>query len=149
MKILVIYDSVYGNTEKVARAIGGAIASDVKVINAKEAKPSDMEGLDILIIGAPTQGGRPTQDMQNFLKDISKTDIKGLKFASFDTRISARWVGIFGYAAGRIAKNLRKKGADLIKDPEPFFVNGTEGPLKEGEIERAAAWAQEVVNTLK
>lgn len=148
MKILVIFDSVYGNTENVARAIGGAITSDVQIIHAKEAKPNDLEGLDILIIGAPTQGGRPTQDMQNFLKDIAKTDIKGLKFASFDTRISAKWVGIFGYAAGRIAKNLRKKGADLIKDPEPFFVTGTEGPLKEGEMERAAAWAQEVVNTL-
>ena len=148
MKILVIFDSVYGNTENVARAIGGAITNDVQIIHAKEAKPNDLEGLDILIIGAPTQGGRPTQDMQNFLKDIAKTDIKGLKFASFDTRISAKWVGIFGYAAGRIAKNLRKKGADLIKDPEPFFVTGTEGPLKEGEMERAAAWAQEVVNTL-
>ena len=148
MKILVIFESVYGNTENVARAIGGAITNDVQIIHAKEAKPNDLEGLDILIIGAPTQGGRPTQDMQNFLKDIAKTDIKGLKFASFDTRISAKWVGIFGYAAGRIAKNLRKKGADLIKDPEPFFVTGTEGPLKEGEMERAAAWAQEVVNTL-
>ena len=149
MKILVIYDSVYGNTEKVARAMGEAITNDVKVVPAKEARPDDLEGLDILVIGAPTQGGRPTQGMQNFLKDIAGTDIKGLKFASFDTRISARWVGIFGYAAGRIAKNLRKKGAELLKDPEPFFVTGTEGPLKEGEIERAAAWAQELVNTLK
>jgi flavodoxin len=147
MKILVIYDSVYGNTEKVARAIAEGIANDVIVIPAKEAKPADLEGLDILFIGAPTQGGRPTQDMQNFLKDIVKTDIKGLKFASFDTRISAKWVGIFGYAAGRIAKNLQKKGATLVKEPEPFFVTGTEGPLKEGETERAAAWAQEVVKT--
>ena len=125
MKALVIYDSVYGNTEKVARAIGEAIGEDVKVVSAKEAGPADLDGPDMLIIGAPTQGGRPTQDMQNFLKDIAKTDIKGLRFASFDTRISAKWVGIFGYAAGKIAGNLKKKGAVLVKDPEPFFVTGT------------------------
>ena len=149
MKILVIYDSIYGNTEQIARAIGGAIASDVKVLHAKEAEPSELQGIDLLIAGAPTQGGRPTQAMQDFLKRVSETDIKGMNVATFDTRISAKWVGIFGYAAGRIAKNLKKKGGTLLLDPEPFFVEGTQGPLKEGELERAAAWAQEVIKNLE
>ena len=87
--------------------------------------------------------------MQEFLKQVSKSDIKGLNLATFDTRISAKWVGIFGYAAGRIAKNLKKKGGTLLLNPEPFYVAGTEGPLKEGELERGAAWAQDVINSLK
>jgi flavodoxin I len=149
MKVLVVYDSVYGNTEQIARAIGGAITNDVKVLHAREAEPSELQGIDLLIAGAPTQGGRPTQAMQDFLKRVSESDIKGMNVATFDTRISAKWVGIFGYAAGRIAKNLRKKGGVLLVDPEPFFVEGTRGPLKEGELERAAAWAQEVINTNK
>ncbi len=148
MKILVIYDSVYGNTEQIARAIAGAITNDVQVIHARDTNPSQLEGIDLLIIGAPTQAGRPTAAMQNLLKTIPESYISDLKIAAFDTRISTKWVGIFGYAAGRIAKNLRKKGGALVKDPEPFYVAGTEGPLKEGELERAAAWAQEVINCL-
>lgn len=149
MKVLVVYDSVYGNTEQIARAIGGAITEDVKVIHVRETEPAELLGIDLLIVGAPTQGGRPTTEMQNFLKKASPSDIQDLKIVTFDTRISARWVGIFGYAAGRIAKSLKKKGGILIKDPEPFFVAGTQGPLKEGELERAATWAQEVINSLK
>jgi flavodoxin I len=144
MKTLVVYDSVYGNTEKIARAIGGAITGDVKVLQANEANPAELAGIDLLIVGAPTQGGRPTQAMQGFLKKVTENDVNGMSVASFDTRISAKWVGIFGYAAGRIGKDLKKKGGNLILPPEPFFVKGTEGPLKEGELERAAGWAKEL-----
>jgi len=151
MKALVVYDSVYGNTEQIARAIGGAIGGaitgDVKVLHAGEVNPSELEGVDLFIIGAPTQAGRPSPAMLDFLNKISKSVINGISVAAFDTRIPAKWVGIFGYAAGKIAKNLKSKGANLILTPEPFFVTGKEGPLKEGELERAAAWAQEVVKS--
>jgi flavodoxin I len=147
MKVLVVYDSVYGNTEQIARAIGGAIAGDVRVIRAGDASPADLEGIDLLIAGAPTQGGRPSPAMQGFLKEVTESVVRGVGIATFDTRISAKWVGIFGYAAGKIAKNLEKKGGNIILKPEPFFVKGTQGPLKEGELERAAGWAQEVIRS--
>ena len=148
MKVLVVYDSVYGNTEQIGRAIAEAAGDDVKILHAKDTKPSDLAEIDILIIGAPTQAGRPTQPTQNLLKELSESDVKDLKIATYDTRISAKWVGIFGYAAGRIARALKKKGANLVSEPEPFFVAGTEGPLKEGELERAGAWAREVIPSL-
>ena len=148
MKVLVVYDSVYGNTEKIAGAIGDAITGDVKVLRAGDASPAQLEGIDILIIGAPTQGGKPSQAMQGFLKKITPDTVDGLNVASFDTRISAKWVGIFGYAAGRTGKNLEKKGGNLILPPEPFFVKGTEGPLKEGELERAADWARQIIGII-
>jgi flavodoxin I len=145
MKVIVVYDSVYGNTEQIAKAIGGAITGDVRVIRAGEAGPAELKGIDLLIAGAPTQGGRPSPAMQGFLKKATEPVVKGMSVATFDTRISAKWVGIFGYAAGKIAKNLGKKGGNLVLNPEPFFVKGTKGPLKEGELERAAGWAQEVI----
>jgi flavodoxin len=148
MKTLVVYDSVYGNTEQIARAIGGAMAGDVKVLRAGEVNPAELEGLNLLIVGAPTQGGRPTPAMRDFLNKISKSVMKDVKVAAFDTRISAKWVGIFGYAAGKIASSLKKKGGALILPPEAFFVKGTQGPLKEGELERAATWAQEVIKSI-
>jgi flavodoxin len=149
MKILVVYDSVYGNTEQIARAIGGAITGDVRVLRADDASPADLAAVDLLVVGAPTQGGRPTLPVQAFLKKISGPDIQGRDIAAFDTRITAKWVGIFGYAAGKIGRNLKSKGGNLIVPPEPFFVRGTRGPLKEGELERAAGWAEGLVKSKK
>ena len=143
MKALVVYDSVYGNTEQVARAIGGALGGEARVVSASAVVSADLLSLDLLIVGAPTQGGRGTLAALQFLGGLSRETVRGLKVAAFDTRISARWVGIFGYAAGKIAKNLMAKGGHLAVPPEGFIVKGKEGPLKEGELERAA-WAKMV-----
>ena len=145
IEVLILYDSVYGNTEEIAKAIGSAITGDVKVLRVGEVNPSELEAIDLLIVGSPTQGGRPTKAIQDFLDKFSGPSMKGIKVAAFDTRFSTRVVAIFGYAAGRIAGGLKRKGAILAAPPEGFFVKGTEGPLKEGELERAAVWAKEVV----
>ena len=147
VKALIVFDSLHGNTEKIARAIAAGLApsGDVKVLRAGEANISELESIDLLIVGSPTQGGRPTPAIQDFLNRVSEPAIKGISVAAFDTRISTRWVGIFGYAAGRIAGSLKTKGGTLILSPEGFFVKGTEGPLKEGELERAASWAREIL----
>ncbi len=142
MKTLVVYDSMYGNTEKIARAIAGAITGDVRVLRAGEVIPAELESVTLLIIGSPAQGGRPTPAIQDFLNELSEPNIKGTNVAAFDTRFSTSWVGIFGYAAGKIAEVLQKKGGNLLVPPEGFFVKKKEGPLKEGEPERAAAWAK-------
>ena len=144
MKALIVYDSVYGNTEKIAKSIGGAITGDVKVLRIGEVNPSELESIDLFIVGSPTQGGRPTPAIQDFLSKVSEPAIKGINVAAFDTRFSTRLVGIFGYAAGKIAGSLKTKGGTLILSPEGFFVKGKEGPLKEGELERAASWAKEI-----
>ncbi len=147
MKALIVYDSVHGNTKKIANAIGNAITGEVQVLRMGEVNLSELKTLDLLIVGSPTHAGRATPAMKDFLKKISEPDIQGINVAAFDTRLTARWVRIFGYAAGKIAKNLKKKGCTLILSPEGFFVKGTKGPLKEGELERAASWAKEIVKS--
>lgn len=142
MKALVVCDSVYGNTEKIAQAIAGAITGEVKVLRAGEVSPSDLESIDLLVVGAPTQGGRATLVINQCLDRVAGPVVKGIRVAAFDTRLSTKWVGVFGYAAGKIAKSLKKKGGTLLVPPEGFFVEGTKGPLKEGELERAADWAK-------
>jgi len=144
MKILIVYDSTYGNTEEIARAIGEAITGEVKVLRVGEADPS--ETFDLLIVGSPTHGGRPTQAIQNFTKRVPA--LNGAPVAAFDTRLSTSLVKIFGYAAGRIGKTLEKKGGILVKPPEAFFVKDTKGPLREGELERAASWAGEIAKCI-
>ena len=147
VKALIVYDSLHGNTEKIARAIAASLApsGEAKALRAGEADISALESIDLLIVGSPTQGGRPTPAIQDFLNRVSEPAIRGIGVAAFDTRISTRWVGIFGYAAGKIAGSLKTKGGTLILPPEGFFVKGTEGPLKEGELERAASWAREIL----
>ena len=151
MKVLVVYDSLYGNTEKVAKAIAGALVSsgEVKVLRPGEVSPSELQSVDLFIVGSPTQGGRPTKAIQEFLNKLPETAVKGVNVATFDTRFTTKLVAIFGYGAGKIADNLKKRGSNLIVAPEPFFVKGREGPLKEGELERAAAWAKGILEKKK
>jgi flavodoxin len=159
MKALIVYDSVYGNTEKIARAIAGAItpSDGVKVLRAGEANPSELESIDLLIVGSPTHGGRPTPAIQEFLSKIPANALKNVSVTSFDTRFSAKdkgvgirvLVGVLGYAAGRIADSLKGKGGHLAAPLEGFIIEGNEGPLKEGELERAAGWAKGILESKK
>ncbi len=159
MKVLVIYDSVFGNTEKIAQAIGDAIGlqENVEILRVSDVKPEQLTGLYLLIVGSPTRGFRPTKAIKHFLKNIPADGLQGVKVAAFDTRMSMEDVNsrilhflvkIFGYAAGPIAERLRKKAGELVIAPEGFIVKGTEGPLKEGELERAATWAKQIKTCL-
>jgi flavodoxin I len=150
MKALVIYDSVFGNTEKIARAIG---ADPVQVLPVGSVQPGQLAGLDLLIVGSPTRGFRATPAIQAFLKSIPPGSLKGVRVAAFDTRILLSdvnsailnvMVRIFGYAAKPIADRLKEKGGELAAPPEGFLVAASEGPLKAGELERAAAWGTQI-----
>lgn len=156
MKAMVIYGSVYGNTEKVAQAIGQALGSagDVETVAADSVKPEQLSGLGLLVVGSPTQRFRPIAPVSNLLKSIPSGALRGVKVATFDTRLTqsqiesvgilAFFVRIFGYAAKPIADRLQKKGGQLAVPPEGFYVADSEGPLVEGELERAAEWASKI-----
>ena len=147
MKTIVVYDSLYGNTEQIARAIGGGIEGEVNVVKVGEADVAGLGAYDLIIIGSPTQGGRYPKNMQAFLDKVPAGALKDKKAAAFDTRVKTKWVKIFGYAAPRIANALKDKGAGLVAPGEGFFVKATKGPLLEGEPERAAAWAKQIAAT--
>lgn len=159
MNILIIYNSLYGNTEQVAQAISNVLRSQyhVELLRVSDVKPDQLAGLNLLIVGSPTQRFRPTKAMSNLLEGIPENGLKGANVAAFDTRLSTSdiesSVGRFfvkagGYAAKPIADSLKKSGGSLIIPPEGFYVKGTEGPLKEGELERAADWAKQILATL-
>jgi flavodoxin len=158
MKVLIIYDSFFSNTEQIAQAIGNALGAqgNVEIFRVSNIKPEQLTGLTLLIVGSPTRGFRPTPAINNLLKSVPKNGLKGVKVAAFDTRLTMEeiesspfilriLVNIFGYAAKPISNRLKKKGGELIIAPEGFFVEGTEGPLKKGELERAADWAKQIM----
>jgi len=143
MKNIVIYDSCFGNTEKIAQAIADSISA--KMVKIQDIKISDLDDIKLIIVGCPTHGGRPTEAIQKFIDNIA---LKNIKFAVFDTRISKKDINIalrllikvIGYASPKIAKTLKSKGYEIITQPEGFLVKGKEGPLFDGEIERARDW---------
>lgn len=146
MNVLVIYDSTFGNTEQVARAIADALGKQdsVRLIRAGKASPSDFEGIDLLVLGCPTQRHKPTPAIQAFLESIPPRALQGLPAAAFDTRYGKpRW--LTGSAARAIAKGLRKGGASLLLSAESFFVVAREGPLQNEELQRAGDWAREIL----
>jgi flavodoxin I len=161
MKAMVVYDSGFGNTEKIAQAIGQGLGSpeDVEIVRVDDVKPEQLTGITLLIVGSPTQKFSPTGATTNFLKGIPPNGLQGVKVAAFDTRfpvseiervrVLAFFVKIFGYAAEPIAGRLEKKGGELVIPPEGFFVEGTEGPLQEGELERAADWAKQIIQAAR
>ncbi len=157
-KALVVYDSFFGNTKRIAQSIGNALGrpEDVGILRVVNVRPEQLTGLKLLIVGSPTRAFSPSPAIKKFLKNIPRNGLKGVKVAAFDTRVTDEeidsavfilrtLVNIFGYAAKPISDRLEKKGGQLIAAPEGFFVHGTEGPLKEGEIERASEWAKQIL----
>jgi flavodoxin len=156
MKAKVVFESVYGNTEKVARAIGAALeaGAEVQVIPVTELDLEHLADVDLLVVGSPTQAFSPITGTKNLLKQLGPAQLKGIKYAAFDTRLSVEEVNskvlslmarLFGYAAEKIDRGLQGKGGVRIHEPAGFIVAGNEGPLKEGEIERAVAWGREIL----
>lgn len=160
MKALVIYDSQFGNTEKIARAIAEGLGShgQVELLQVGQVKSDQLAGYQLLVVGSPTQRFRATPNTTQLLKEIPKNGLAGVKVTAFDTRLTveeiesikilAFFVRLFGYAAQPIAKQLKQKGGELVVPAEGFYVQGTEGPLVEGELERAKQWGKKILESI-
>ena len=154
MNALVIYDSVFGNTERIARAIAAALGEGTAAQNVSAVTPADLTGIEVLFVGSPTRSFKPTPAITAFLSSLPTDALKGVRSAAFDTRIPLESIKnpIFrlivktgGYADKTIAKALTAKGATLAIPSAGFIVLESEGPLKEGERDRAAAWARSIL----
>lgn len=89
MKTLIVYDSVFGNTEQVALTISKSIGykENVEAFRVSDIKPEQLNGLSLLIVGSPTRAFNPTKAITNFLNNIPSNGLKGVKVSAFDTRI--------------------------------------------------------------
>lgn len=147
VRAIVIYDSFFGNTEIVAKAI----AAEFEDCKAVKVESGEELGLyDLIIFGSPTRGFRPIKSIADFIKENNFTDVK---VAAFDTRIALedtknaflkRMIKLFGYAAVPMTKLLKRRGGTVVNEPIGFNVADTKGPLKEGELEKAIQWARKM-----
>ena len=147
MKIVVIYDSAYGNTEAIAKAVGQAMPGEVEVRRVGQVPVAELETADLLIIGSPTHGAMPTEAVQGLMQKLGSPAHDGARAATFDTRLTWKFLERWGgFAAPKMAEVLEEKGWMMAGAPGGFFVRGLKkGPLKKGEAERAATWARGIV----
>jgi len=160
MRAIVVYESHWGNTAAVARAIADGLGPEARALTTDEATRDALQGVDLIVAGAPvmafrlpTEGtldslaNKPAKDgkapdtshpaMRSWLGDLPVGHGRG---ASFETGL--RWSP--GGATGAIESELRRSGYASITRSRRFVVTGTTGPLKTGEIERAHAWGAEL-----
>ncbi len=146
MKALVIYDSMYGNTKKIAETVAGVLGKGIKVISVSDFKSKDLTGIDLLVVGSPILGFRPSEKTINFLANLSTSQLKGIKAAAFDTRVR---IFFHGDAAGKIAAGLKQAGAEIVAEPCGFIVEGREGPLAKDALDKAKDWAGSIKSKIK
>src|SRR5690242_16834182 len=146
MHVLVIYDSEFGNTEQLAQKIGSVLEEygNVQLVAATTAGKIELQGIDLLLIGGPTQRHGLTASIRTLLEGLPDGSLRDVAVAAFDTRYQkASW--ITGSAAATIAKMLHQVGGRLLVPAKSFFVGDREGPLVEGELEEAVHWAHTLV----
>ena len=129
MNTVVVYDSIFGNTTKIAEAIAKSLGAEVRMVAVSALKEDELAGVELLVVGCPINGWRPSAGMGKFLGTLHAGQLQGVKAATFDTRVKSMF---HGDAAGKIGKALRRAGAEMVAAPEPFYVAGKEGPLATG-----------------
>jgi flavorubredoxin len=131
-KALVVYDSVYGNTEKVAKALAAGLESggvDVNVVKVEAVKVDELGKVDLLCVGAPVHAWNASKPVKEFLDRLKNVDgLAGKKAFAFDTKMKSR---LAGSAGGKIERKLKDLGLTIVKHSESAIVVGREGPLGE------------------
>jgi len=136
MKSLVLYESKYGNTHKVAEAIAEVFGGEICCVS--DFNPAMLEDKDVVVVGSPIHGWQPSEDTGQFLTHLNRDAFKGKFVATFDTGFKSI---LSGNAASKIITKLKRAGGRQLMTTEKFVVEKAEGPLAPGEIERAKAWA--------
>ncbi len=158
MNALIVYDSKFGNTERLARAIAERLGS-ARLMRVEEAGAIERAECDLLIVAGPTHRHGTSSIIKEWLGRIPRKAFKGVPAATFDTRYRMSRF-LTGSAAVRIAGRLKRTGIRLVVPPESFFMQRDVPPkgekrrhelehLEPGEVERASAWAASVLEQIK
>jgi hypothetical protein len=163
MHAIVVFESVWGNTAAIARAIAEGMGPEVHAYPPDEVPPEELEQADLIVAGAPVFGfNLPTEAVRSAIgrdehgsspaPDLSHPSLRswleGLpaghgRSAAFETRI---WWSPRG-ATGTIERRLALAGYRTIAQAQKFVVKDKSGPLREGELDRAREWGRDLKRT--
>jgi hypothetical protein len=168
MRALVVYESMFGNTRDIARAVADGIATrmPVDILEVDVAPTTLPADVGLLVVGAPTHAhglsnAKTRADAANRAGerlvsrglslaewlDVLRPTGRSVATTAFDTRIKGPEL-LWGSAAKALAKRLSEARFDVIAKPMSFLVGGPTGPqfdrVVAGELERAKAWGADV-----
>jgi len=163
MRGFVVYESLFGNTARIAQAVVDGMKKHLDVDLHSVAEGLRPEGVDLLVVGGPThafsmsrtttredavnQGATTdtTIGLREWLDELPEVD--NTPFAAFDTRVDMVR-RLPGSAAKAAAKVARKRGYRPLTRPESFYVQDVPGPLLDGEVQRAEVWGAQLAESL-
>ncbi len=143
MKNLVIYDSFFGNTKLIAETVAEELGNDTQIVHVSEFKKDMLKGAELLIVGSPILGWRPSEKISALLMSFGKDELKDINVGTFDTRVK---LFFHGDATKKMSEILSMLGANIVLEPMYFYVQGKEGPLFEGELENARKWIRKLAD---
>lgn len=164
MKAIVVYESLWGNTAAIAKAIAEGIGPEARALSTAEATAAVTADADLIVAGAPVMAfslpsdrvrqsigtdKRHVNNPPNLSAPSMRSWLAALpngkgKAAAFDTQF--KWSPS---ATGKIMKGLERAGYQKAANPQKFIVKGTYGPMHDGELERARAWGGELAKLVK
>ena len=145
-RAIVIYDTKFGNTEKIATALARGMEKQGVRVDCVKTDEVDIDKLveyDLLAIGGPTHAFSISKPMKAFLEKLKRVDFKGKKAFAFDTKYKSWWAGSAGKG---IEKTLKRLGMSIVKPHASAIVTGSEGPLKDGMEEMFEQIGSEMQN---
>jgi flavodoxin len=150
-KVLVVYDTKYGNTKLVAETI----IDGLEGANGMEAVIRDVEGLElddipdfnVVLIGSPNHMGGPVRGINKFIDRLGELDTVGKKAAVFDTYLG----GDFNKAVSKMEARVEKKAPslELIPPGLSIKVERTKGPIADGELSKCRDFGEKLASQLK
>ncbi|MGD8903996.1 MAG: flavodoxin family protein [Anaerolineae bacterium] len=151
MNALVVYHSEFGNTRQVAEAIAETFdeVGTARTASAEQLEAADLQGVDLVVMGTPTHKMNLPQAVRPIFEQLPRRSLRGVPVAAFDTSYEMSALLARFTAAKRVDRKLRKLGGKRLVPPETFHVHHHhEGPLLNGELERAKTWAEAILARL-
>jgi flavodoxin len=150
-KVIVVYESKYGNTKRVAEAIIEGMKEigtvEVSLKELKEVNLNDVPNYDAILIGSPNHMGGPTRGIKGFIDKLGKLQLNGKMFAVFDTYLGKD----FQKAVKKMEKRINEKAPKMkqLTSGLSIKVQGIKGPIAEEEIPKCIEFGRKIATQLK
>ena len=151
MKVIIVYESKYGNTKRVAETIIEGINEigeiDVFFKELKEVKLENVPDHDAILIGSPNHMGGATKGIKGFIEKLGKLQLNEKMFAVFDTYTKKD----FEKGVKNMEKLIAEKvlGLKQIVPGLSIEVQGVKGPIVETELPKCREFGKRIATQLK
>jgi flavodoxin len=153
-RIIVIYDSIFGNTAKAGKVVAGSISNiPASLKHVSNVDPGELRSFDLVIIGTPGHDGHPTANIMTFIDELPDNCLMYKYIAAFETHSTNGMdkqsptfaSSITPFAANKVLISLMKKGASAIAEPAGFITETRKAPIPQKECKKVAKWAQSIL----